>query len=60
MCISCLELIPNFFLSELCFQFEFLFYFDVQMHKTHLKSFVFEILFIADYSSTFHLFDDKV
>ena len=23
------------------------------MHKTHLKSFIFEILFIRDYSSTF-------
>ena len=27
--------------------------FDFQMHKTHLKSFVFEILFIGDNSSTF-------
>ena len=25
--------------SEFCFQFEFLFNFDFQMHKTHLKSF---------------------
>ena len=30
------------------------------MHKTHLKSFVFEILFIGDYSSTFYLFYGKV
>ena len=34
--------------------------FDFQMHKTHFKSFVFEILFIGDYSSTFYLFDGKV
>ena len=25
----------NLCLGELCFQFEFLFYFDFQMHKTH-------------------------
>ena len=31
------------------------FSFDFQMRKTHLKSFVFEILFIGDYSSTFYL-----
>ena len=30
----------NFCLSEFCFQFEFLFNFDFQMHKTYLKSFV--------------------
>ena len=47
-------------LSEFCFQFEFFFNFDFQMHTTHLKSFVFEILFIGDYSSTFYLFDGIV
>ena len=31
-----------------------------QMHKTHLKSLVFEILFMGYYSSTFYLFDCKV
>ena len=33
------------------------------MHKTHVKSFVFEILFIEDHSLTFYFsddFDDKV
>ena len=45
-CISCIELTFKFCLSEFCFLFEFLFNFDFQMHKTHLKSFVFEILFI--------------
>ena len=45
---------------QFCFQFEFFFYFDFQMHKTHPRGFVFENLFIKDYSSTFHLFDDKV
>ena len=45
---------------EFCFQFEFCFKFDFQMHKTHLKSFVFEFLFIGNYSSTFCLSDDKV
>ena len=30
------------------------------MHKTHLKGFVFENLFIEDYSSAFFLFDEKV
>ena len=30
------------------------------MHKTHLNSFVFEILFIGGYSSTFYLFDGNV
>ena len=37
-----------------------LFNFDFQVHKTRLKRFVFEILFIGDYSSTFHLYDDIV
>ena len=41
------------------FSLNFFFNFDFQMHKTHLKSFVFEILFIGDYSSTFYLFDGK-
>ena len=31
------------------------------MHETHIESFVFEILFIGDYSSTFQaFFDGKV
>ena len=54
LCITCMELIFEFF-----FRFEFFFNFDFQMHKTHLKSFVLEILFIGDYSSTFYLFDAK-
>ena len=29
------------------------------MHKTHPKSFVLDILFVGDYSSTFYLFDGK-
>ena len=45
-CISCIELILKFCLSELCFQLEFFFNFGFQMHITDLKSFVFEILFI--------------
>ena len=36
------------------------FYFDFQIHKAHLKIFVFEILFMGDYSSNFSLFDGKV
>ena len=52
-CITCIELIFTFLP-------EFFFSFDFQMHKTHLKGSVFEILFIGDYSSTFHLFDGKV
>ena len=60
-CISCIELFFLIILSQrLCFQFEFFYNFDFQMHKTHLKSFVFEILFIGDNSSTFYLFDGKV
>ena len=58
--ITCVELIFNFCFSEFYFQFEFFLNFDFQMHKTHLKGFVFEILFIGGYSSTFHLFDGKV
>ena len=48
-CMICVELIFKFSLCEFCFQFEFLFNFDFQMHKTNLKSFVFEMLFIGDY-----------
>ena len=60
-CITSIELILNFFfLSEFCFQLEIFINFDFQMHKTHLKSFVFEILFIGDCSSTFYLFDGEV
>ena len=40
----------NFCPGEFCFQFEFFFYFDFPMHETHLKSFVFKILLIGDYS----------
>ena len=36
-----------FVFPEFCFQFEFLFNFDFQMHKTYLKSFLFELLFIG-------------
>ena len=36
-CMTCIELILNFCLGEICFQFEFFFYFDSQMHKTHLN-----------------------
>ena len=59
-CMTYVELILNFCLSEFCLQFEFFLNFDFQMHKTHLKSFLFEILFTGDYSSTFYLFDGKV
>ena len=59
-CITCTELIFKFLSGELCFQFEFFINFDFQIHKTHLKSFAFEILFFGDYSSTFYLFDGKV
>ena len=60
-CITCIELIfSNFCLSEFCIKFEFFFNFDFQMHKTHLKSFVLEILFIRDYSSSFYLFNGNV
>ena len=59
-CITCIELIFKFLSGEFCFQFESFFHFDFQMHKTHLKSFVFEIFFIGDYSSTFYLFEVKV
>ena len=59
-CISFTELIfIFFFLSEFCFQFGFFFNFDFQMHKIHLKSFVFAILFIGYNSSTFYLLDGK-
>ena len=56
-CITCIELMFKFCLGEFCFRFEFFFNFDFQ---NHLKSFVFEILFVGDYSSTFYLFGDKV
>ena len=58
-CKTCIETILNFCLSEFRFQFEFFFNFDFQMYKTHIKSFVFEILFIGDFSSTFYLLDGK-
>ena len=58
--MTCIELILDFCLTEFCFQFEFFFYFDIQIHKTHLKNFVSENLLIGDYISTFHLFDNKV
>ena len=48
--MTCIELILKFCLGEFYFQFEFLFNFDFQMHKTHLKSFVLENVFIRDYS----------
>ena len=50
----------DFFLSEFCFQFEFFFNFDFQMLKTHLKSFVFEILLLRSKSLTFYLFDGSL
>ena len=51
-----MELILNFCFSEFHFQFEFFFNIDFQMHKTHLESFVFNILFIGDNNLTlFHL-----
>ena len=59
-CITCIELILKFSLNEFYFQPEFFLRFAFQMHKAHLKSFVFEILFTRDYSSTFYLFDGKV
>ena len=57
--MTCIELIFKFFLGEFCFQFEFCLNIDFQMQKT-IKSFVFEILFVGDYSANFYLFDDKV
>ena len=42
-CITYIELILNFCLSDFYFQFEFFCNFDFQMHKTHVKGFVFEI-----------------
>ena len=60
-CITCIKFLKflNFCLSEFRFQFEFFFNFDFHLHKTHPKSFVFEISFIGDSSSTFYLFDGK-
>ena len=49
----------DFCLSEFYFQFEFFYYFIFQVRETHLKSFVCEILFIADHSLTFYFFDKK-
>ena len=47
-CITCIELMfLDFCLRDFCFQFEFFFNFDFHMHETHLKRFVFEILFIG-------------
>ena len=36
----------DFCFVKLCFQSEFFFSFDFQMHENHLKSFTFKILFI--------------
>ena len=36
--ITCIELILNLCLGNFCFQFDFLFNFDFQMHKTNLKA----------------------
>ena len=38
ICRSCIELIFKFCLGEFCFQLEFFFGVDFQMHKTHLKA----------------------
>ena len=59
-CVTFIELFFQFCLIEFCFQLEFVYNFDFQMHKTHLEYFVFEILFIGDYSSTFYRFGGKV
>ena len=60
-CIICVELpVLNFCLSKFCFQFEVFLKLDFQMHKTHLKSFVFNILFIGDYNLALYLFDGNV
>ena len=61
-CITCIQLILNFCLSKFFFSLNlfFFFNFDFQMHKTYLKSLIFEILVIGDYNSTFYLFDGKV
>ena len=60
-CITCFELIFKIFvLVSFVFSLNFFFSFDFQMQKTHLKSFVFEILFVGNYISTFYLSDDKV
>ena len=34
--MTCIELIVKFCLSDFCFQFEFFFNFDFQMHKTRV------------------------
>ena len=45
---------------DLHFALEFLYHFDFQVRKTHLKRFDFEILFIGDQSSTLYLSNTKV
>ena len=60
-CITCVELIFEFFvLVSFVFSLNFSLIFNFLMHEIQLKSFVFEILFIGDYSLTFYLFRDKV
>ena len=51
-CMTCIEFL-RFSFDVFWFQSEFLFYSDFHVHKTHLKSFVFENLLIGDCSSTF-------
>ena len=59
-CISCIETIFRFLSQWVWFSAWIFFNFDFQMYKTHLKSFVFKILFIGDNSSTLYFFDGKV
>ena len=41
-CITCMEMtFSNFCFSGFCFQFDFFFNIDFQMHKTHLKNLCF-------------------
>ena len=54
------NLFLNFRLSKFYFKFEFFYYFDFQVRKIHLKSFISEILFIGKHSSTLYLVDNKV
>ena len=58
-CITCIELIFQFFLSEFNFQFEFFFNFDFYIHKSPSKRIFFEILSIGDYNLTVWLFDGR-
>ena len=44
----------KFCLSKFHFQLEYFYKSDFQEHKTHLKSFVSEILFIGGHSLTFY------